>query len=377
MKAKNILFIYYHNIKAGGISKVLANLSNELIKEGHQVEILFLMHPHEDFYPIDGKVSKHYVDAFSYWTFKVCRFNQKYLRFIPKIANINTYIYQLGVTILKNRWLSKNHSRFDKIVSCWYKLSCTLAFNKKVSSKTISWEHTSHQVGGFLWNRLKRYYRNLDSIICLNRKDAEFYKSINPKTIIIGNIMDSTIENQDFIPTGEKENLITMVSRLEPEKNVLEFLQIIKKSHIPEDWRINIIGDGPQLTMLKEFADDSNLYHVSFLGQLSSAEVKDVLSRSKINCLTSLKEGFGMVLIEAMFSSNVLIAYDCPSGPAEIINEKNGFLIPLHDQQRFSDTLDYLVQNPDILESLMMSSYKESQKWKKDRILEQWNQTFQ
>jgi len=371
MKRK-ILFVYYQNIKAGGVAKVSVNLANELVNEGYEVDILFLMAEHEDFYPLDIRVKKHYVDSFSFWTFQVCKFNKKYLRFIPKLNNINAYIYQLGVTILMNNWLKKNHTKYDRIISCWYKLSCALAVNKIVNHKTIAWEHTSHTVGGAFWDKLKPYYKNLQKVICLNKDDGGYYQSINPETYIIGNMMDSHIENQDFVTAEAKENLITMIARLDQDKNVLEFLEIIKEADLPADWQVKIIGDGPEMPVLKQYIEDNALSNVFLLGQLDSDNVRAVISKSKINCLTSLREGFGVVLVEAMFSSNALIAYDCPSGPSEIVNEKNGFLIPLGNKNEFRDKLKFLIQDPAALADLMRSSYSESSKWKKSRIIEQW-----
>lgn len=371
MKRK-ILFVYYQNIKAGGVAKVLVNLANELVNEGYDVDILFLMAEHKDFYPLDDRIKKHYVNSFSFWTFRVCKFNKKYLRFIPKLDNINTYIYQLGVTILMNNWLKQNQLQYGKIISCWYKLSCTLALNSKVNHKTIAWEHTSHTVGGVFWNRLKPYYKNLQKVICLNKDDGRYYQSINPETYVIGNMMDSHIENQYFIPAEEKENLITMIARLDQDKNVLEFLEIIKEADLPADWQVKIIGDGPEMPALKQYIEDNASSNIFLLGQLDSDNVRAVISKSKINCLTSLREGFGVVLVEAMFSSNALIAYDCPSGPSEIVNEQNGFLIPLKNKNEFKEKLKFLIQNPAALADLMSSSYSESGKWKKNRIIDQW-----
>ncbi|WP_374444724.1 glycosyltransferase [Epilithonimonas sp.] len=369
---KKLLFIYYQNIKSGGVSKVLVNLVNELVDKDYEVDVLFLMAEHQDFYPIDARVHKHYLDAFSFWTFKICKFNKKYLNFVPKLNNINAYIYQLGVGLLMNRWLKKHHSDYNVIIPCWYKLSCTLALNKKVSHKTIAWEHNSHKVGGFFWNRLKAKYKNINKIICLNSADKDFYKSINPETYIIANIMDADIESQDFIPNKNKENIITMIARLEPEKNVPEFLEIINEVNLPKDWKVEIIGDGSQMAALKDYIKFNSLNNVFILGELDTTDVKKHLSKSKINCLTSVSEGFGMVLIEAMFSSNALIAYDCPSGPAEIINTKNGFLIKLGDKKSFKTKLDFLVNNPSQLEQMMHSAFLKSEKWKREHILKKW-----
>ena len=188
------------------------------------------------------------------------------------------------MTLLINKWLKENHKNYDTIISCWYKLSCTLALNKKVNKKTIAWEHTSHTVGGPLYNQLKLKYGILKNVVVLNQNDFKYYKDINPKTVVIGNMMDEKTESQDFIPNEKKGNLVTMIARLDEDKNVLEFLEIIKESNLPQDWQVKIIGDGNQRKILENYINENSLSNVSLEGQLNSAQVKDMLSKSKINC---------------------------------------------------------------------------------------------
>lgn len=213
-------------------------------------------------------------------------------------------------------------------------------------------------------------------MICINNDDYKYFKKINPKTHIIGNIMDPEFEKQKFRSFQEKENIISLVARLDPEKNILEFLEIIKETNLPADWKVNIIGQGLQLDLLKDYAEKNALHQVNFLGQVDSKVVRDYMSKSKILCLTSIREGFGIVLVEGMFASNVLIAYDCPSGPADIINEKNGYLIPLHAKESFVEKLNYLVNNPSVLEKKIKTSFLESAKWKRENIIKSWEKVL-
>ena len=131
------------------------------------------------------------------------------------------------------------------------------------------------------------------------------------------------------------------------------------------------MGDGYLKHKLLEKAKKENI-KVEFLGIGNIAAVYELINKSKINCLTSTAEALPTILIQAMFCSNVLIAYDCNYGPSDIINENNVFLIPLGDKQMFREKLEYLMMNENIYNDLNKSSYKESQKWKKDKILEKW-----
>ncbi len=372
MQKKKILFIYYKLFKAGGVAKVMSNLANELVKQGYEVEILLMTSNVETFYSLDENIKIHTVDMFSHWAWGICEFNMKHFRFIPKIQNINSYISHIGVYLLLKNWLQKNHQNYDTIISCWYKLSKIISFFNKIRNKTIAWEHISHTShGAFRGKLLKNQYKYVNAVVYTNKAGEIFNKSINSKTITIYNMMDDYCENKEFIPTENKDNIISIIARLDPEKNISEFLDIIKETKIPDNWSVKIMGDGYLKHKLLEKAKKENI-KVEFLGIGNIAAVYELINKSKINCLTSTTEALPTILIQAMFCSNVLIAYDCNYGPSDIINENNGFLIPLGDKQMFREKLEYLMMNENIYNNLNKSSYKESQKWKKDKILEKW-----
>lgn len=372
MERKKILFIYYQNTKPGGVAKVLSQLTSELAELNYDIEILFLLEAHQDFYPIHPKVKKHYINAFGD---KYSRFGtsiyKKYNK-IPKIYNIYSYFYDFGTYRVLNQWIKENHQNYDTIVSCWYKISSMLAINSQVGKKTIAWEHISYQTGGLVYyNILRKYYKNLRSIISLTHTSLEHYKKINPNSIVISNIIGDNYESFKLDITS-KENIICAVSRLDPEKNVKDFINIIKECKIGEDWKIIIAGDGTQRTLLKEQAQNLGLQNIEFLGSIPQEKILQLYKKSKIFCMTSLNEGLPTVLIEAMFCGNALIAYDCPTGPSEIINANNGYLIKMHDKENFIVKLKHLISNPQELTELMISSKTESEKWSKEKIIPQW-----
>lgn len=372
MEKKKILLIYYKLFRAGGVAKVMTNLANELVEQNYEVEILLLNREQPHFYPLNDKVKVHNIDTFSHWAWEICEFNAKYLKFIPKIRNINAYIYHIGVYLMLKNWLNKNHHQYDTIISCWYKLSKIISFFPQVRKKTYAWEHISHTVGGVFWNKiLKDRYKYLLGIISTNKPTQNYYKKINKNTLVIYNTMDDECENKEFTSAKDKKNVISVIARLDPEKNLTEFLDIIKQAKIPKDWTVKIMGDGSQKDILHKKTETESI-NVEFLGNGNITQVYQLLKESKINCLTSTAEALPTILIQAMFFSNVLMAYDCKYGPSDIINEKNGFLIPLHNKQLFVEKLEYLTQNRERYYELNNSSYQESKKWKKDKILEQW-----
>lgn len=371
---KKILFIYYQNIKPNGVSKVLSNLVSGLPELEYDIEILFLMAPHKDFYHINPDIKKHYIDSFGHRYSKLATALYKNFKFVPKIYNVYSYLYDFGSYRILQKWIKENHHNYDTIVSCWYKLSSMLSADKEVSRKTIAWEHMSYTSGGFFWNKTMRpYYKNLKHIVSTNIPGEKYYMGFNRNSHTIYNLMDDTLEKNLFIRPEDKENIISVVARLDPEKNIAGFIDIIANAHLPPDWKVIIIGSGREEQQIRKEVADRNLEHkIQLLGNQNMDEVYRLLSVSKINCLTSTEEALPTILIQAMFFSNVLMAYDCPYGPSDIISEKNGFLIPLHDKNTFIEKLESLTANEESLNRLMQSSFNETAHWKKEKIIQQW-----
>ena len=372
--SKKILLVYYKLFKPGGVAKVLTNLANSLSEEGYTVEILLMMGEQEHFYPLNSNIKVHNIDTFSHWAWKICEFNNRHLRFIPKRNNINAYIHHIGVFLMLRNWMRKNHQNYDTIISAWYKLSSFLALNKKASKKTIAWEHVTYETGGLLFkDTLRKYYINLKGIVCINSPSIEYYKQYN-KTYFIPNIIGEPFENQEEINFENKENLISFVGRLDREKNVIALLEIFKESKIPTDWKLQIIGDGSERKNLEQFVEKNQLQErIIFYGTKTSEEILELLRSSKIFGFTSLKEALPTVLAEAMFCGNAIVSYNCNYGPSDIINEKNGFLINLNNQQAFKTALEKLINDKSLMNKMAQDSISYSQEWKKEEILKKWN----
>ncbi|EQM53337.1 hypothetical protein N692_15390 [Lactiplantibacillus plantarum EGD-AQ4] len=81
--------------------------------------------------------------------------------------------------------------------------------------------------------------------------------------------------------------------------------------------------------------------HIIWHGWVSN--VWEKIEHANALVLTSTFEGFGMVLAEAISRGIPTISFDCPVGPADIINKDNGFLIDDGDVTRFATTMQKFV----------------------------------
>lgn len=371
---KKILFIYYQNLKPGGVARVMINLANELCENDYDISILFLMEGEHTFYDINPKIKIHTVDSFRHWDFnKVNPLLDKYLKKFRYRYNLKKYVYDFGQWDVMNEWLKKNHSQFNVIISCWYKLSAQISINKKIASKTFAWEHSNFEVGGKIWGDLLRpKYKNLAGIVYINKASSHYYKTLNPNIYLIPNIIGEPFESIKSLDFESKINQLIYVGRLDQEKNVSAIITIISQINL-NDFHLKIIGEGSEMENLKKQVEEKSLASkVTFTGRLPINEIKNELLKSKIFLFTSVNEAFGMVLLEAMFCGNALISYDCNYGPSDIINQNNGFLIPLNNQSLFIEKLSSVIENNTRLNDLIKTSFKDSEKWKKETALKEW-----
>ncbi|WP_139420703.1 glycosyltransferase [Chryseobacterium mulctrae] len=376
--SKKILFIYYQNLKAGGVARVMINLANELCENGYDTSILFLMEGANTFYEINPKIKIHTLNSFGHWGVNnINPLLDKYLKKFRYKYSLKKYVYDFGQWDVMNKWLKNNHSQFDIIISCWYKLSAQISVNKTIASKTFAWEHSNFEVGGKIWgNLLRPKYKNLKGIVCINKTSVDYYKTLNPNTFLISNLIGEPFESIEKIDFEAKKNNLMYVGRLDEDKNVSSIIDAISNIDM-KNFIFKIIGDGPELENLKKLAKDKNLQSkIIFTDQLPIVQIKNELLDSKIFLFMSKTEAFGMVLLEAMFCGNSLISYNCNHGPSDIVNDKNGFLIPMNDKMLFQENLQNLIDNDELLNNLNKSSFHNSFEWKKNKVLLKWNEIF-
>jgi glycosyltransferase involved in cell wall biosynthesis len=116
-------------------------------------------------------------------------------------------------------------------------------------------------------------------------------------------------------------------------------LALIQNNKLP---KLVIAGEGEDEQQLKTQAEELDISHlVHFIGFVSNPYC--LIKSAKAFVLSSRHEGMPTVLVEAMALNTPVIAFDCPTGPNELITDgKNGFLIEHLNVTKLADALcDY------------------------------------
>lgn len=120
------------------------------------------------------------------------------------------------------------------------------------------------------------------------------------------------------------------------------FAEAVKK--YPE-LQLKIGGGGYEEFKLHKLSADLGLQnHVEFTGRLKNHEVLDLMYQSDAFVLASRHETFGVVFIEALSQGLPVIATRC-GGPESIVNDSNGLLVDVENQQQLTSALIQLYEN--------------------------------
>lgn len=187
---------------------------------------------------------------------------------------------------------------------------------------------------GDLIKRKEKYIRmteRSDLMICNSKYQEELLNKGVPvlqgKTRTIYNIIDiERIKKKMTEPISDEIDqimshyqCIVSVGRFAEAKglnNLLKSFSILIQRN--DNVRMILIGDGELKDKVKKMISDLHLEKYIILTGFEDNPFK-YISRSKVFVLSSFYEGFPNTLIEAMACNTVVVATDCPSGPAEIL----------------------------------------------------------
>lgn len=213
-------------------------------------------------------------------------------------------------------------------------------------------EHSS----AYLTNRLQKWQKPLVRNVLKNASSLlavsnhlryvleRAFREVSCSWEWVPNILDGLFEYQDPFEEGSLSNhrlfRFLNIGNLVPVKGqdilLKAFAWAFKGQH---QVQLRIGGDGPLRGRLKALCQDLGLEgQVKFLGRLTREQVLVEMRTCDAFVLTSFHETFGVVVIEALACGKPVIATAC-GGPEEIVNERNGILVPPGHEAALRDAM--------------------------------------
>jgi glycosyltransferase involved in cell wall biosynthesis len=263
----------------------------------------------------------------------------------------------------------------DFIVSSRFLYNSILGKYKPKNTLVFAQEHRHHNDDKKYINKLVSSLKNIDVFLPVSKELTNFYHkklmNTDTKCIYIPHFLDAI---PDDVSNLDEKSIIS-VARLSPEKGFLDLIDVFKiVNEIYPDWKWHIFGDGEQkeeiidkIVSLK--LQDSIVLH----GFQDKTSVNSALEKSSIYMMGSFEESFGLVLIEAQSYGVPCVAFSSAQGAMEIIdNQVNGFLIENRDKKNMAKSILELIEDKEKLKSFSSMSRKNSLKYKKENVKQEW-----
>ncbi len=141
---------------------------------------------------------------------------------------------------------------------------------------------------------------------------------------------------------------VLAVGRLMAEKGFDMLTEAVALMPAAERPELVIVGDGPDRALLEALALRRGV-SARFTGAVAPSEIGDWYRRARLVCVPSRREGFGMVVAEAVAAGRPVVATAVGAAPRFITDGTNGRLVPPDDIEALSTALTAALQSdPDI-----------------------------
>lgn len=232
-------------------------------------------------------------------------------------------------------------------------------------------------------------FKNSDKIICISNQIKKYFlrkikiKKNKVKVIYYGlnkkDLRNKKKTNLKNINLNNLKNFYTIccIARHVKQKSIdfliqsfYEFNKIEKKS------KLILIGHGPETNKLKMMAKKLNIYDkIIWINYLEN--VLEALKLSDVFVLSSKYEGFGLVLLEAMYAKKPIIATKVSAIPEVIINNWNGLLIKHNDVNDFKSKLIKIKNKKNSIRLVKNSQITLEKKFNFNRMIFKTNEVYQ
>lgn len=190
----------------------------------------------------------------------------------------------------------------------------------------------------------------------------------------------ATRRNLSFYTDAHVLN-ITALGNLHPHKgynDLITALAILKQSHLPKPWHVNIAGRDVDGTarIITEMITSNNLQgHVTLLGNVTDRET--LLRKTHIFVHPAHTEGLPNAIIEAMSASLPVVATRV-GGVPELVDEVNGLLVSPQSPKALAEALRTLVSDPERMYTLgQASGVKAQDQFNVKRSIQDYKQLYQ
>lgn len=360
-----ITFVITH-LRCGGAERIMSVMANYWSQKGWEVTLLTLDDDSTSpFFELDSRV-----------------------RLTP------LGIYQASSNSLVALWNNLNRIRVvrqavrdskpDVVISFLYLVNVlVLLATRGLGIPIIVAEHNDPLMDPVsrVWRYLRHWTYHFDAhlVMLTERACSYFPPKVRAKATVIPNpVPPVSFENETSREvTLNKPSLVAM-GLFFPQKGFDMLLKAFArvKDRYP-DWSLTIIGDGPLRVEMESLRDELGLRGRVHMPGLVKAP-HQVFKQADLFVMSSRWEGWPTVLTEAMSCGLPVVAFDCRTGPREIIRDGvDGVLVPPQDVESLAAALAGMMSDEPKRERLASRAVEVSERFALDKVMGRWEDLLQ
>ncbi len=250
------------------------------------------------------------------------------------------------------------HERPDAVVLNGLTTACSvLFFGRDLASRAICCDHNHFCARSMPWQWLRALlYPRVAAVVSLTQADAVRFAALNPRTEVIHNASALRAD----APAMPADSVVLAVGRHVAQKGLDRLLNAwpAVRAAVPSA-RLRIVGDGPLQPVLRAQAQRLGIADgVAWIAPTSAIEAQ--YRTAAVFVLPSRYEGMPLVLLEAQALGVPSVAFDCPTGPAEILGVGTGILVAQDDVTALALAIVELLQQRPLRERFAHAAIQRS-----------------
>jgi len=254
--------------------------------------------------------------------------------------------------------------------------------NALSSNYADSW----HPAKRFVFAVMPWLYPTADRVVALSRGVAEDLTALLPAVdrpeVIYNAGVDAEVKRKAEQSLPEEtahadQPLVVACGRLTEQKGFPFLLRAFARLREAVPARLRILGEGAEREHLERLTSRLGVAtHVQMPGFVDNPYRH--MAAADVFALSSLWEGFGNVVVEAMASGTATVATDCPHGPDEIIeHEKTGLLVPPSDVGALAQALRRLLTDEALRHQIAEAGRERAQDFSAECIADSYGNLFE
>ena len=358
---------YIHSLNGGGAERVTAILASHFVNHGYEVSVLTMAEVESDFYTLDPRVR----------------------RMSLSLAGGSLGLAKLAANLRRWRALRRifKEEQPDVVVAMMTTsivLAILAAVGLPVRVYGSERNYPAHQRIGRIWAILRRLvYRFARGHVAQTNEVAAWLKQytgahnvhVVPNPVVWPIPSCAPIVYPLSLVPSDRKIILAVGSK--PEQKGFDLLLKAFAGLMPSypDWDLVILGVD-ELLVLPLAEDEAVTKRLHLPGRVGN--VSDWYQRSDVFVLSSRYEGFPNVLIEAMASGCPCVAFDCDTGPRDMIeNRVNGILVPPEDIDELKVAMKNLMSDPDLRSQLGKQACSVRETFSELRVVTLWQEVLQ